>query len=129
LTNTKTVMTNMARVTWTTLAAASICMLGNIAQASDSNDFAAQKTVEYGDLNLTDTNGVQVLYSRISSAARTVCEMPDQRELARAAIAKRCVEQAMVQAITTMNNPLLTNLYLSKTGTTERRFATVARIG
>jgi UrcA family protein len=104
-------------------------MLGSVAQASDSGDSFAQNTVSYGDLNLTDMRGVQVLYSRLSSAAKTVCDMPDSRELERTVVAKRCVEHAMVQAITTVNNPLLTSLYLAKTGTTERRFATVARIG
>jgi UrcA family protein len=104
-------------------------MFGSVAQASDLGDSSAQKTVSYGDLNLTDTMGVQLLYSRLSSAAKTVCDMPDQRELARTAVAKRCIEQAMVQAINTVNNPQLTQLYLAKSRTTEKRFATVARIG
>jgi UrcA family protein len=126
---TKAAGTKVARATWTTLAAASICMLGGVAQASESGDVSTQKTVDYGDLILTDAKGIQMLYSRLTSAANTVCDMPDQRELARMAIAKRCVEQAMIQAVTNVNNSLLTSLYLAKTGTTEKRFATVARMG
>jgi UrcA family protein len=126
---TKAAVTKVARATWTSLAAVSICMLGSAAQASDSGDSATQKTVGYGDLNLTDSKGVQVLYWRLTSAAKTVCDMPDQRELARAAAAKRCMEQAMEQAITAVNNPLLTSLYLEKTAPTEKRFVAVARTG
>jgi hypothetical protein len=39
------------------------------------------------------------------------------------------MEQAMVQAINSVNNPMLTSLYLAKTGTSEKRFAIVARLG
>jgi UrcA family protein len=126
---TKAAAAKVARATWTTLAAASIFMLGSAAQAADSGESADQKTVGYADLNLTDVKGVQVLYWRLDSAAKTVCNMPDRRELARAANARQCVDQAMVQAIATVNNPLLTSLYLAKTGTMDRRVATVARIG
>jgi UrcA family protein len=126
---TKAAATKVARATWTTLAAASICMLGSVAQASEAGDSSAQKMVGYGDLHLTESKDVQMLYGRLSSAAKTVCNMPDQRELARTAAANRCVEQAMVEAISAVNNPMLTSLYLAKTGTTEKRFATVARIG
>jgi len=103
-------------------------MLGSGAQASDSGDSSTQKTVKYADLNLTDAKGVQTLYWRLTSAATTVCDVPDQRELARAAVAKHCVDQAMAHAIATVNNPLLTSLYVAKTGATDKRFAAVARI-
>jgi UrcA family protein len=126
---TKAAATKAARATLTTLAVASICMLGSVAQASASGDSSAQETVRYGDLNLSDAKGVQVLYWRLLSASKTLCQMPDQRELARAAVAARCVERTMVQAITAVDNPQLRALYFAKTGTTELRFATVARIG
>ena len=126
---TKAAATKAARATLTTLAVASICMLGSVAQASYSGDSSAQETVRYGDLNLSDAKGVQVLYWRLLSASKTLCQMPDQRDLARAAIAARCVERTMVQAITAVDNPQLRALYFAKTGTTELRFATVARIG
>jgi UrcA family protein len=125
---TKAPGTKVAR-TWTTLAAVSICMLGSVAQAADLSDSATQRTVSYGDLNLTDAAGAQVLYSRLTSAAKTVCDMTDQRELARTGAARHCMEQAMVQAVNSVNNPMLTSLYLAKTGTTEKRFAIVARLG
>jgi UrcA family protein len=129
LNTTKTAASKLARATWTMVAAVSICMLGNVAQAADSGDSSVQRTVAYRDLDLSDANGVQLLYWRLSSAAKTVCDRADQRDLARVAVANRCIEQAMVQAITAVNSPMLTSLYLAKTGTTQRRFATVAQIG
>jgi UrcA family protein len=129
LNTTKTAASKLARATWTMVAAVSICMLGNVAQAADSGDSSVQKTVGYRDLDLSDANGVQLLYLRLSSAAKSVCDSADQRDLARVAVANHCIEQAMVQAITAVNSPMLTSLYLAKTGTTQRRFATVALIG
>jgi UrcA family protein len=126
---TKAAGTKIARATLTTLAVTSICMLGSVAQAAGSSDSATQRTVGYADLNLADSKGVQTLYLRLTSAAKTVCDMPDQRELARIAAARNCMEQAMVQAINSVNNPMLTSLYLAKTGTSEKRFAIVARLG
>ena len=123
---TKAAATKVTQTTWTILAAASICMLGSVAQAYDSSDYAAHKTVGYSDLNLTKTQGAAVLYSRLVSAAKVVCGSADHRDLTGIAAVRPCVDQAMTQAVTSINSPMLTSLYLAKTGTSDKQFATIA---
>lgn len=124
---TKAAATKVRQATWTILAAASISMLGSVAQASDSGDSAPQRTVGYADLDLTSTKGATVLYSRLTSAANAVCgRVVGDRDLARIASSKACVDQSMVHAITAVNDPMLTSVYLARTGMTDQRFATMA---
>jgi UrcA family protein len=123
---TKAAATKVTQTTWTILAAASICMLGSVAQAYDSSDYAAHKTVDYSDLNLGSSQGAAVLYSRLMSAAEVVCGSADHRDLAGLAAVKPCVDQAMTQAVTSINSPMLTSLYVAKTGTMDKQFATIA---
>jgi UrcA family protein len=101
-------------------------MLGSVAQAYDSSDYAAHKTVDYSDLNLGGSEGAAVLYSRLMSAAEEVCGSADHRDLAGLAAVKPCVDQAMTQAVSSINSPMLTSLYVTKTGTMDKQFATIA---
>jgi UrcA family protein len=124
---TKSEAASATRATWTMLAAACLTLLASTTQATEAGSPAPQKLVTYGDLNLGNTKAVSELYGRIKSAATLVCGgVGNNNELARAAAARPCIEKSMVEAITTVNSPMLTSLYLAKAGRTGQQFATVA---
>ena len=74
------------------------------------------RTVKFADLDLTRSPGAAVLYSRIQTAARAVCE-PAGNTGARDALllSRRCTEQAISQAVADVHVPVLTSYYLVKT--------------
>jgi UrcA family protein len=126
LNTTKAVATKVAQATWTILAAASISVLGSVAQASESGESAPQRTVGYADLNLTTTKGAAVMYSRLRNAAYEVCGSVYSSDLQPVAVSKPCIARAMKNAITAVNSPMLTSRYLASTGTTAYDVPTVA---
>jgi len=63
--------------------------------------------VNYTDLNLASSAGVDALYHRISVAARAVCPNPDIRELAALSAAESCRVEAVARAVREVNNPKL----------------------
>lgn len=80
--------------------------------------FAAQEEtrtyqVHFGDLNLQSAAGSESLYTRIRKGAEVVCSTFDARELATAALHKRCMEEAIADAVTQVNQPHLTACYLA----------------
>jgi UrcA family protein len=104
---------NALQMTGAVFAAVCVALLASTAQASDP---APQVVVNYSDLNLATRGGVAVLYHRIQSAAITVCGSVDPRELARAAALKACTHQAIEEAVSRINLPLLTSQYVAASG-------------
>jgi len=76
----------------------------------------AQRTVKYGDLDLSNTAGAASLYSRIQAAARSVCE-PAIYTGARDSllISRSCMDQSIARAVADVNAPTLTSYHLMKT--------------
>jgi len=116
------------RMTWAMLAVSTIMLADDATQAAEGGDSPPQQVVRFGDLNLTSSEGVSVLYRRIHSAANEVCGGADTRELARVAATKACVDSAISQAVAAVNNPLLTSLYLAKTGRSEQQITASAQL-
>jgi len=56
-------------------------------------------TVRYTDLNLNTSAGVETLYSRLRAAARTVCDVREQRPLAEAVKSNACYRQVLDAAV------------------------------
>jgi UrcA family protein len=107
-------MNAITRNTQNTLAAvAAVCFA--FATVTAQADEAA-RTVRYSDLNLTTQAGAAVLYKRIHNAAEAVCGDVDSRQLARAAAAKACVNQAVFTGVRSVNAPLLTSEYNAHAG-------------
>ena len=63
--------------------------------------------VRYGDLDLSTTDGANVLYQRISVAARQVCPFEDSRALVADGKNRACREAAIERAVNAVNNPQL----------------------
>src|SRR5262245_44078491 len=89
--------------------------LASAASATSAQD-RRSVTVFYGDLNLANPVGVQRLYQRIRQAAVQVCD--DPRALGPLSLrrsAKRCTEQAVDEAVRSIDNRVLTALHQEKT--------------
>jgi UrcA family protein len=76
----------------------------------------SSKTVTYEDLNVGSSAGVTALYQRIHSAAKQVCEVDGDRNLATRHEAHTCQSKAEAEAVALVNSPALTSYYLTKTG-------------
>jgi UrcA family protein len=98
------------------------CLLAgtlSVAQAGSPEataDAAVPKlVVNYGDLNLSTTDGNAALYQRITAAARRVCPLEDSRNLARAAYTNSCRAEAVARAVRDVNSPRLAALLAKRT--------------
>jgi UrcA family protein len=97
-----------------TLTALTACLLVGAAAtthaATPSNPPAIK--VAYGDLNLDSVPGTQALYTRIVSAARTVCgsRYVDIRDLGALARTQACETRAVTQAVQDVHSPALAAL-------------------
>jgi UrcA family protein len=107
---------NTVRMTWVVLAAVSTTLLAGVTQAAGFGDTAAKQMVTYKDLNLNSHEGNQALYRRIQLAANKVCGDVGVRDLAGMNVKKACVDRAISQAVAEVNSPMLTKVYLGKTG-------------
>ena len=96
-------------------AAAEATLSGAAAFAqTPANDYAPSITVRYADLDLASPVAVQVLYRRVETAAKAVCNHGESRELARQVAAERCVDNAVNNAIHKIDVPQLNALYRAK---------------
>lgn len=75
-----------------------------------------QRIVNYADLNLNNAAGVEVLYRRIRTAARSVCGPTNEVLPALRADDRKCVKDALEDAITRVDNVNLTAYHLQKAG-------------
>jgi UrcA family protein len=88
----------------------------NVVLAQDTPDASAPAiTIHYSDLDLAQPSGVQALYRRVATAAKTVCEHGNIRDLARYAASQKCFDQAMSKAVEEIGVPQLNALYHQKT--------------
>ena len=71
-------------------------------------------TVRFGDLNLTQSEGVVALYARLRAAAGQACSLPDELPLQRARRFRACVTEALSAAIVRVDQPALSAYHLTK---------------
>ncbi len=120
-----------ARNTSIALAIAAIMaftLAASVAHAHPPGD-SPRKAVTFGDLNLDTPEGAAVLYQRITTAARKVCNIFGDSIFpeARVAAEKACIDDAVTHAVMQVNRPLLTNLYKAKTGRTDNQLTALAQ--
>jgi len=82
---------------------------------ADTLDIPAQRTVKFGDLNLGTNSGLVLLYGRIRSAAREVCEPETIWNVQALLETKDCMDRAIERAVDDVNDPLLKSYHLSQT--------------
>jgi UrcA family protein len=119
---------NTVRMTWVMLAAVSTTMLAGVSQAAGFDDTSAKQSVTYKDLDLNSDAGTQTLYRRIQRAANKVCGEADVRDLAGMNVRKTCRDRAISEAVAAVNSPMLTKVYLEKTGEPGDQSSSVAQL-
>jgi UrcA family protein len=68
------------------------------------------KTVRYADLNIQTPEGAKVLYARIRSAARDVCDLAVGYDPVLGTAKKQCFDKAVDNAVKKVDAPYLTAL-------------------
>jgi UrcA family protein len=97
------------------LALGSALALPAVAEPRPANDLRSQ-TVRFSDLDLRSASGAAIAVSRISAAARTVCdEYADSTRQIRAHIVSRqCRHVAMDAAVTRLDAPRVSDTYFGR---------------
>jgi UrcA family protein len=93
-------------------AASGFVVLPAGAEGSDVPQF----TVKFGDLNISNPQGAAVLYGRIRAAAVMVCPPDDRGGLEFKMLRNACIDEAILGAVTRVNNSALTAVYSAKSG-------------
>ena len=88
--------------------------LGASAATLAQDDNPRTQVVKFGDLDLTRSEGAEVLYLRISGAARAVCE-PKIWLLESPSQNYECRRRAIAKAIADVGTSTLTEYYQTKT--------------
>jgi UrcA family protein len=100
---------------------ATIIVLGFAATSVANADPQAPQslTVQFGDHNLNNAQGVDALFKRIKNAAESVCNEFEGRSLKEKQLYSDCVDTALSTAITRVDRPMLSR-YLAGHSTTPR---------
>jgi UrcA family protein len=72
--------------------------------------------IDYSKMDLTTPAGASALYLRIVNAADAVCPQDQARGLRGRLESRKCVRNAVVQAVKDVHNPLLTAQYHGAAG-------------
>lgn len=105
------------RLVLATLAAACMAVASTAVQAAEKpGDSEPVTTVQFGDLNLANPQGVERLYQRIVAAAQQVCDTRQGRSLEAQALDSICTKQSIAHAVAAVGRPALTALHAAKTG-------------
>lgn len=107
--------TSTPRILAATIFAALSCSVATLSFASDNFD-SLQVKVKYGDLNISNESGATTLYNRIQSAADTVCEPFNSRDLGQRRLFSACLHKAISDAVNAIDQPALFTIYNAKIG-------------
>ncbi len=96
-----------------------VCGLGVSASAAAAlpgqfDDSAV--TVSYADLNIQNTAGARVLYSRLHRASKSVCSLESYRELgslSRVSQAEQCYTETLDEAVAKIDSDALKKIHTS----------------
>src|SRR5262249_10399325 len=103
----------MYRLT-TTMMIFGLGLISQLAQADAPQD-VPRVTVHFAELDLTRSEGAAVLYERLASAARTVCNSLDGRDLASQMRFRSCVATPIGSAVGKVDRSALTAYYKTRT--------------
>jgi len=85
--------------------------LALFAATGHASEDPLQKTVRYGDLNLSKSEDASELYARLQRAAAVVCRTDEGIALRLKRVHKACAEQALSAAVAQVGDPALTALH------------------
>jgi len=83
----------------------------NQASAAPSDEAVKSVVVRFSDLDLSQPQDARTLYSRIQRAAQLACGEAETADLARFARYHNCIEQAVTNAVATVNVHQVTEIH------------------
>jgi UrcA family protein len=83
--------------------------------ASASDELPMKQVVHFADLDINKPAGAQVLYTRITAAARRVCSFNESWNIYVQGLERSCMTRAISDAVKSVHAPLLTALHEGKT--------------
>jgi UrcA family protein len=95
-----------------------LAMISGALATADESNAAARAVVQYGDLELSNSQGAGALYDRIAAAAGEVCQAyaDDGHNLTVHFRVRACVHKAIADAVIEVGSPELLAIYGAKTG-------------
>ena len=87
----------------------------NVSKDESATNERHQYVVRYADVDLSGIDGAITVYSRIRQAANAVCESLDSRVLGFAEKHRACVNQAIAEAVASVDRPLLSQYHQLRT--------------
>lgn len=88
-------------------SAITLCTLQISARAADA---PPSRKVSYADLDVSTPAGAKVLYGRIQSAAKQVCQYNGFQTLGTLQMVNRCIDSAIDKAVKDVGSPALSAL-------------------
>ena len=113
--NTMTTANRFHRLIATSLFGVSSLCLAALPAAADGFE-PLKVTVKFGDLDISHPRGAAVLYGRIRAAAQNACSPFDGGGLLAKMHLDACVEKAVADAVSTVDEPALFAVYSAKMG-------------
>jgi UrcA family protein len=98
-----------------TVLAVFLSPLGSAATAVGLRYEVTTRTVNFSDLDLTNSKAVAILYRRIKTAADQVCESAEYTRLQTVQYVHKCTKKAIDQAVRDVNSSGLTSFHASAT--------------
>lgn len=94
---------------------------------SDRTDDVPKIVVSLAGLDLSTPKGADVVYGRIRSAAKVICDVNQSRELSQTARARVCFRNAVDDAVAQAKRPLLSALHARKMGSSREVIRSASR--
>jgi UrcA family protein len=88
---------------------------GTVANNLSVTNSGLEYVVRFSDLDLSKFDGAAALYARLRYAARIVCAPGESREMGIAAIYRACMDEAVANAVSKVNRPLLSQYHQART--------------
>ena len=76
-----------------------------------ADNVVGNATITYGELDLSTTDGAQILYQRIKRAARKVCQTNGLVSVERQRRARECYDRVVADAVNRVNQPLVASVH------------------
>ena len=93
----------------------SAAQASNVSRDPSAANERYQNVVRYADVDLSRIDGAITVYGRIRQAANAVCESLDSRVLGLAEKHRACVNQAIADAVASVDRPLLSQYHQLRT--------------
>lgn len=89
--------------------------VGLFCSAANTGEVPEQLAVRYADLDLSSRQDSTILYKRLQRASRHVCREFESRDPSKLRLRQACYDQALTDAVASVNHAVLTALHADET--------------